>query len=241
MIYPVLVLVVTAVIGTAVAWFILPRLALVFRQLKIDLPVLTRILIDVGAFLSDYGVIAVPVVGIAVALGLYLIFWHPKTKRSGEAILFSLPSVRRLIREVELARMGFLFGTLLERGVPIVSAITALGEAAGFHQYRNLYAILGNRVEEGHSLRETFTGNPKWRKFIPIPVQEMIGSAEQSGKLSETLRKIGELFEARAEITTKNLIVLLEPLLLVVVWIGVVAVALAVILPIYNLIGKFTP
>ena len=67
----------------------------------------------------------------------------------------------------------------------------------------------------------------------------MIFSAEQSGNLPKTLLKIGEIFESKIDTTTKDLTVILEPVLLVVVWAGVVAVALAVILPIYSLIGGF--
>ena len=65
----------------------------------------------------------------------------------------------------------------------------------------------------------------------------MIVAAEQSGTLSKTLLKVGETFEDRAETTTKNLSVMIEPILLAVVWLGVVGVALAVILPVYSIIG----
>jgi hypothetical protein len=66
----------------------------------------------------------------------------------------------------------------------------------------------------------------------------MIVAAEQSGTLAETLLRIGQSFEERTQNATKNLAVILEPILLVIVWIGVMAVALAVILPIYSLIGS---
>ncbi|HLD81814.1 MAG TPA: type II secretion system F family protein, partial [Patescibacteria group bacterium] len=72
---------------------------------------------------------------------------------------------------------------------------------------------------------------------IPISIQHLIAAGEQSGNLSQTLKHTGQQYEEKIELTTKNLTVLLEPLLLVIVWLGVVAVALAVILPIYSLIG----
>ncbi|MEQ1678777.1 MAG: SH3 domain-containing protein, partial [Chitinophagaceae bacterium] len=72
------------------------------------------------------------------------------------------------------------------------------------------------------------------------PIQQLVAAGEQSGNLSKTLITIGETFESRTDETTKNLTVLLEPILLVIVWGGVVSVALAVILPIYNLIGGLT-
>ena len=67
----------------------------------------------------------------------------------------------------------------------------------------------------------------------------MIVAGEQSGTLADTLLRIGEIFEEKSDTTTKNLTTILEPLLLIVIWLGVAGVALAVILPIYNLIGGF--
>ena len=74
---------------------------------------------------------------------------------------------------------------------------------------------------------------------MPTPIQQLIIVGEKSGNLPETLLAISQSFEAKTELTTKNLTVILEPILLVIVWLGVVAVALAVILPIYSLIGSF--
>jgi type II secretory pathway component PulF len=66
-------------------------------------------------------------------------------------------------------------------------------------------------------------------------------ASEYSGTLSGTMLKIGEMYEAKTDITTKNLSTVLEPILLVIVWLGVVGVAFAVVLPIYSLIGGFNP
>lgn len=76
------------------------------------------------------------------------------------------------------------------------------------------------------------------RRLIPVPIQQMIFAAERSGNLSVSLRHIGETFEVKAETTTKNLSVMIEPILLVIVWGGVVTVAFAVILPVYSLLGQ---
>ncbi len=62
-------------------------------------------------------------------------------------------------------------------------------------------------------------------------------AGEKSGNLANILLKVGLMFEEKADSTTKNLTIILEPILLVIVWLGVVAVALAVILPIYGLVG----
>lgn len=241
MVYPILVFLLTLVLGVAIAWFILPRLAAVFKQLDIALPVVTRALMALGAFLGAYGSLAVPAAVLIIAVLAYIVFLSPRTKFLGQVFLFSFPEVKKLIREIELARFGFVLGTLLEAGLPIVPALQSLHDATQFYAYKKFYRHLTAHIEEGSTFHESFRSYPKSRKLVPVPVQELIASAEQSGKMPETLRKIGETYEAKTEITTKNLTVVLEPILLIIVWIGVVAVALAVILPIYSLIGGLNP
>lgn len=237
MMYPVFVFALTVIIGVAIAWFILPRLASVFAQLRIELPWLTRWLISTGEFLGAYGMVVFPVFFLVCGLIVYIIFYFPKTKFIGQTILFSFPGIKRLLQEVELTRFGYLLGTLLQAGVPITQALDSLHKATIFSHYKKLYAFLRDSIEEGNSMQKSFSEYKKCSNLIPMPIQSLIVTGEQSGRLSETLIKISETFEARTEHTTKNLTVILEPILLVIVWIGVVAVALAVILPIYNLIG----
>ncbi|MEX0917615.1 MAG: type II secretion system F family protein [Candidatus Paceibacterota bacterium] len=237
--YPIFVLSLTLIVGTAIAWFILPKLALVFGQLRIELPLLTTWLIASGHFLSEWGFIAVPAFLGFVALAFYVVFYFPKTKIIGQIILFHFPGTGGLIQQVEIARFSYLLGTLLEAGLPITRALESLEEAATFPHYKKFYAYLKTSVEEGNSLQKSFAAYKKLHSLIPSPVQQVIVAGEKSGKLSESLSKINETYEANIETTTKNLTVILEPVLLVIVWLGVVGVALAVILPIYNLIGGF--
>jgi type II secretory pathway component PulF len=249
MMYPVFVLSLTVIIGIGIAWFILPKLAIVFAQLKITLPLITKILIGAGIFLGNYGQYAVPGAILIVVVLFFFIFSFSRTKFIGQSILFFAPGIKVLIKEVEVARFGYLLGTLLEAGLPITSALDSLAGATDIEQYRKLYIHLRNSVEEGNSLQKSFaTFSPKNKlvsngkyanHLIPSPIQQLIVAGERSGTLSLTLLKIGQMYESKADTSTKNLTVILEPILLVIVWLGVVAVALAVILPIYSLIGGF--
>jgi type II secretory pathway component PulF len=96
-------------------------------------------------------------------------------------------------------------------------------------------------TEEGNSFQKSFVAYKKIKNLIPTSVQQMVASGEQSGHLSDTLFQVGQIYEAKIETTTKNLSVILEPVLLVIVWLGVAAVAFAIILPIYSLIGGLQP
>ncbi|PJE77097.1 hypothetical protein COV05_00610 [Candidatus Uhrbacteria bacterium CG10_big_fil_rev_8_21_14_0_10_48_16] len=237
MMYPVFVLSLTIVVGVAIAWFILPRLATVFAQLRVDLPLLTKWLIASGEFLGAYGTIAIPIFFLGIGFILFFTFYFAKTKFIGQALLFSVPGIKKLFQEVELARFGYLLGTLLEAGVPVTQALQSLYDATLFPRYKKLYIHLRDYVQEGNSFQKSFASYKKSSVLVPTTIQRLIITGEQSGHLSETLLKISSTFEERTENTTKNVSVILEPVLLVIVWLGVVAVALAVVLPIYSLIG----
>lgn len=239
MMYPVFVMFVAMIVAVLIAWFILPRLAVVFSQLDIDLPIVTRWLINAGEFLQLYGSIAVPSFVVGLFLLIFFVFIFKKTRFIGQYIIFKIPGINRLIKEVEVSRFGFLLGTLLEAGIPIIEALDSLKKATSFNFYKKFYSYVSESVTEGQSIETSFKKYKKTKKLIPSPIQQMVFASEKSGNLSETLKKIGEIYEEKTEDTTKNLTVILEPVLLVIVWLGVVGVALAVILPIYSLIGGF--
>lgn len=237
MIYPVVVLSLTVIVGLGIAWFVLPRLASVFSSLRLELPAITRAMIAAGNFLGDYGSIVIPTfLGLAAVL-IYLFFFYSKTKFIGQAILLFLPGTKKLIKEVELTRFGYVLGTLLRAGLLVTYAVDSLSKATALRSYQKLYNHLKESIDEGSSFNRAFSEYKNSGRLIPIPVQQMVASGEQSGHLHDTLFKIGETFERKTEDTTKNLSIVLEPILLVIVWFGVVAVALSVILPIYSLIG----
>lgn len=236
--YPLFVLVMTVVVGTGTAWFILPKLAVTFSQLSIDLPPTTKLLIGAGLALQAHGLIIVPSLLLGLALAVYLLFFAPPTRTAGQVLLRRVPGVGRLMREVELARMGFLLGTLFEAGMTATTALSSLARASETKRFRQLYEHMESSVAEGNSLKKSFELYPASRAIIPPHLQQLIAAAEQSGKLAETFSHIGASYEAKANLTSKNLSSLIEPFLLVVVWAGVLFVAVSVMLPVYQLTGS---
>lgn len=237
LIYPTLVLSLTLVIGIGIAWFILPKLAKVFSSLKIELPLITKILIGFGLFLGKYGLVFVPLsIGFIAAI-VYLLFVYSKTKFISEFLTLKLPVFKKLYQEIEITRMGYLLGTLLNAGITIIEALDSLSQATTSFAYSKFYKYLQIKVEQGNSLQTSFRLSQDSNKLFPGHIIQMISTSEQSGVLPDTFLKINEIYQEKIDDTTKNLAVLLEPILLVIVWLGVLFVAMAVILPIYSLIG----
>lgn len=238
MLYPVFVLILAAVLAVGIASFILPNLSNVFSRLNIELPLMTQWLISAGLFFDAYGAVVIPAGIIVIIFSFFFTFLFGPTKFIGQWMLFHTPGIHKLIQQIEVGRMGYVLGTLLHAGLPIVEAINSLADTTTFRMYQKLYRTFAHSIDEGHSFQETFAEVRKTRKLLPATIQQMVAAGERSGKLADILKKVGLRYEAKTENTTKNLSVILEPILLVVVWLGVVFVALAIILPVYSLVGQ---
>ncbi len=236
--YPIFVLSLTFILGVLVAWFVLPKLAIVFKQMQVELPFLTKMLIKLGVFLKEYGAIVLPILGLVFFIVIYFLFINNKTKFIGQSILFLMPGLTDFIKDVEIARFTYLLATLLDAGLPITIALDSLHKSTTFPKYKRFYKYLFESIEDGNSFQKTFANYKRINKLLPISVQQLIIAGEQSGNLVEVLTKINQAFERKTEHLTKNFTAILEPILLIIVWIGVVTVALAIIMPIYSLVGN---
>lgn len=237
LIYPVFVISLTLIVGIGVAWFLLPRLAVTFSQLNVKLPFISLIFIDFGIFLQKDGLWAVPMIACGAILVLYVLFAAPRTKFVGQTLLFHVPGISKLMHEIEIARYGYLLGTLLSTGLGVTEALQLLGEATTAVRYQRLYAHLRESFENGYSFKASFASYKGLSSLLPPAVQQMIIAGERSGELSQTLMNIASIYDEKADVSTQNLEAILEPILLVIVWLGVLGVAVAVILPIYSLVG----
>ncbi|MFH1253107.1 MAG: type II secretion system F family protein [Candidatus Uhrbacteria bacterium] len=237
LLYPGFVLVLAGVVGGWVLLFLLPQLANTFGSLNMELPLMTTVLLVVGKFVQQYWSIVVPVGGVLLFFGFFIFFVLPQSKFIGEFLLLKIPGIGRLLKESEIGRTGYLLGTLLGAGLTLVDSLSSMSNAANLRGYKKMYSFLSQRLEEGLTFQQGFDEYKKARRLLPIPMQQLIVAAEQSGHLPEAFLSIGELYEARTELTAKNLAVILEPILLVLVGVGVLFLALAVIMPIYGLVG----
>jgi len=233
--YGVIVFTLSVVVGAGSAWFTLPKVAVVFEEFEAELPAITRGLIVTGNILSAYGIFIIPFFLLGIVAVFYFLFSFPKTKFLGHAIVFRLPIVKNLVKQVEISRFGFLLGTMLEAGMSVVESFDALHGTTTFKNYQMFYVYLKQSVENGNSIQKSFADYPRIDKLFPSSSRQMISAAEQSGNLSGTLLKIGSIFEQKIEATAKNLPTVLEPLLLLLIGLGVAFLAIGIIMPIYNL------
>ncbi len=237
MIYPAFVLSITVVVGLGIAWFLLPKLAETFGQLNVTLPPISQALIGFGIFLRDNGVWAVPCILGGIFLLGFMVASVPFLKHLSLRLLLHLPGIGRLAHELEIARFGYMLGTLLDAGLPVTRSLELLEKATNSPPYKKLYRYLTHSLKEGDSFKQSFKNYKGINRLLPANARQVIIAGERSGSLSTTLGIVGSTYDAKVEATTKNFEVIIEPVLLVIVWLGVMVVAVAVILPIYSLIG----
>lgn len=238
MFYPVFVLIFTFLVGVFISWFVLPKLSSVFSSLNVELPWITRAIIKTGNFVSEGGINFIAIITLGLLIVLYFVFFFKKTNFIGQEFLFHVPVVKDFIKQVQLSRFGFILGTLLEAGLPINDALDSLISSTNFKKYKNFYIYLKDSIEAGNSFQKSFKEYQNMRKLISTPIQQVIVAGEQSGRLPQTLMKVAEGYEAKMDNTTKNMSVMLEPILLILVGLGVAAISMGVILPIYSLMDN---
>lgn len=235
LLYGTIILVITVGVGTGTAWYVLPVIADVYEKIGGELPLITRVLIKVGNFLVNYGAIVLPIASSFLFAILYFIFSFPKTKFIGHLMLFHLPFIGKLIKESEITRFGYILGNMLESGLPIDEALRTMPGTTTFKNYQKLYLHLEGKILEGFSFYESLKSYKKINKLFPGNILQMISSAEKSGKLADTLIRLSTLYSVKVENTSRNLPLVLEPIMLLLVGFGVGLFVLATIMPIYNL------
>ena len=124
---------------------------------------------------------------------------------------------------------------LLSAGIPLVEAIKIVADVAGNEVYKRAFERISERVQKGFSIANSFeeTG------AFPIIVNQMISTGEATGKLDEVLMRVSNYFSTEAEQSVKSLTSAIEPLIMIVLGIGVGFLVVAVIMPIYNLTSQF--
>ncbi|MBI2797734.1 type II secretion system F family protein [Candidatus Saccharibacteria bacterium] len=236
LIYPAFLIVMLVLVGSGISLFLLPKLAEIFKGLDVQLNLLTKIMIGFGIFWSHWGIL-ITLVGFVVlfVVGLGIVYVKP-VKLVAEKILFVLPGVKTIMYESEIARFGFITGSLLDAGLPIVEVLDSLHDSFATIRYQKLAEFMKQNIEEGQSFKDTFE-KINDRKAFPGPIRMLITSSEKSGNLSNTLLKISTIYNEKVEIAAQNLETVIEPIILILIALGVLFVALSVILPIYGLLS----
>ena len=237
MIYPAIVLVLMFIIIMGLGIFVLPNLIGVLLALNADLPLATRIVIKITEFFTSYGK-ETAIGSFSGLLALWFLAKFTGFRAVTQWVTFRIPGIGTLAKSATVARFGIILGGLLRAGVPLTEALSSLAEVTNVVAYKKFYEKLLDRVTQGDSFGKCFDEIGATKRLLPISVQQLVITGEQSGALSDTLIKISQIYEAKAEEAAEKLPTVLEPMLLLLIGGLVGGVALAIIMPIYGVVSS---
>lgn len=235
MIYPIIILVMMMGVMGIMIFFVIPRLTSLYTQSNIDLPLPTKILIGIsGFFLNFWWVLLLVIIGII--FGINRMISNPDGKLLFDSLLLKIPVVGRIIRGTVLTNFTRTFGQLASAGVPILEALQTIKDITSNRVYKKALEDTYSGVERGL----TFSAQLDAVGVFPKIISQMFKVGEETGKIDKVAYKLADYFESEVDNMLKNLTVLIEPIVLVILGVGVGFIVLSVILPIYKLTTSFS-
>lgn len=232
MLYPMVVFSAMIGIGGLMFFFVLPQIAKVFLNMEITLPTPTRILFQSSIYLSLHMVPFLATLFIAAVF--FVLFIRTDTgKRFGIGLLARVPVIRDLMQKVDLARFTRILSTLISSAVPITESIEIAIASFSWSRYQKAGEKIKTLITQGKPLSESF----KEQKVFPALLIQMIAAGEKTGTLDKTLRDLALFYEEKVGEGVKNATQVLEPILILIVGIGVGAMVLSIIAPIYSVVS----
>ena len=229
LVYPTLLICVATVIVTYLVTGVIPKFALLYKDLNVELPTPTRILI---ALTVDYRMYFVGLVA-ALALTAVGVFLWSRTEEGGTAFdrfKFRLPLVGDTLLKFQVAQFCRTLATLLTGGTPLVAGLQTATESITSKLLQATVAQATKMVREGESL----AGSLSAQAVMPQMAVDMIEVGESSGAISPMLNSVAEFYEEEVNLRLGALVALIEPILLIIMGLFVAFILISLYLPIFS-------
>lgn len=235
LIYPAIIIIGMLVVGLVMMIFVIPRLTALYTEFEAELPLPTLILIGVSSFLLRFW----PLFLILAGFGVYGFGLYRRTdsgRRKTDELILKLPIVGDLEREIILTELTRTLSLMVGAGVSILEGLNISAKVVGNVVISDALSDAARQVEKGFPVAYSFAKHPE---AFPYILSQMIAVGEETGKMEEVLAKISHVFEVESDQRVKTLTTAVEPLVMVLLGLGVGFLVIAIILPIYNLTSQF--
>ena len=231
LVYPVTVIIALIISGGVIVLFVLPKLLTFFAESGTDLPFLTRSLLAISNFISSYWIVVLlGCIGALIAFNAYRSSVYGRFKL--DYLKLKFPVVGELYRHSEIVRFISLLGILIDSGLPITKSLKILSESMKNSLYAEKIADVQVAVERGETISASIEDVPL---LFPSTVVQMMAIGEKSATLASVCEKISSQYEKELDHSIKNLMTVLEPLVILLVGILVAVMAYAILGPIFQL------
>jgi type IV pilus assembly protein PilC len=229
LVYPTLLVIVASTIVTYLVTFVVPKFGALYRDLGVELPTATKVLI---AITTDYRYYILGLVGLLALAVLGIYFWS-RSEEGGVAfdrLKFRIPVVGMTLLKFQVAQFCRTLATLLAGGTPLVAALATASDSIGSKLLRGTVGQATRMVREGESLHGALSAN----RVMPEMALEMIEVGESSGALAPMLNSVAEFYEEEVTLKLGAMVALIEPLILVFMGILVAFILISLYLPIFS-------
>lgn len=231
MIYPVIILVAIVGIGILMMVQVVPTLAQTFAEMNAELPRSTQVVIGISNFLVNYSILAAVIVFTVIG-GSYAAAKTALGKRGFDLFFLRMPVIGNIVKEVNAARTSRTLASLLSSGVDVVTSLEITGEVIQNSYFQAVIAEAKVSVAKGEPLSAAFT---RREDLYPAFVGEMAAVGEETGQLTEMLKRLAIFYEDEVDRATKDMSTIIEPFLMVFIGGAVGFFAISMISPIYSL------
>lgn len=233
LIYPAFVVVVFFSVMGLMLTMVIPKISSVLVDSGQQVPIYTKIVIGLSNFLVQYGIF---IIIALVAGGFYL--WQLSKTENGKLVLdgaeLAVPYLGDLYQKLFLSRIADNFATMLLSGVSVIEALEITSAVVGNSVYRNVIQKVSQDVKSGSSIADALSSHPE----IPGIMVAMTKVGEETGELGKILTTLAKFYNRELTNAVDTLVGLIEPIMIVMLGLGVGVLLAAVLLPIYNMAGS---
>jgi type IV pilus assembly protein PilC len=232
LIYPGFTISVFFIVMALMLTMVIPRIASILKDSGQEIPVYTKIVIGLSDFLVNYGFL------FLVALGVAAFFAYRALQTEAGRLFFDkakldVPYIGDLYQKLYLSRIADNFATMLVSGVPVVEAVDITASVVGSPTYESLLKDVGEAVKGGASISDALAVHEQ----IPGIMTAMVRVGEETGELGKILTTLARFYQREVTTAVDTLVDLIEPLMIVLLGLGVGTLLASVLIPIYNVAG----
>jgi type IV pilus assembly protein PilC len=233
LIYPVAVVSMAVLIVGALLKWVVPIFANLFAGLGVNLPLPTRITMGLSAFVQTFWwIILASCVGMW--FGVKQIRKNPRGKYYFDKMMLNLPVVGGLLRKIAVGRFTRTLGTLITSGVPILEGLSITAKTSGNAVLEEALMKVRKAIEEGRTIVDPL----RECGVFPNMVTQMIGVGEATGAMDSMLQKIADFYEEEVDAATKDMLAMLEPVIIGILGISVGGIVISLYMPLFAMIAK---